>query len=59
MRRARGELALLRSVLLGLVLIAAVPPGSGHAPDLGKHWAAAAPPGAAHVPVPLVAKRWC
>jgi hypothetical protein len=58
MRRARGVVALLSSVLLGLVLIAAAQPGPVHAPDVGKGWAAAARPGDAGVPAPLVAKRW-
>ncbi len=59
MRRARGVLALLSSVLLGLVLIAAAQPGAVHAPDVGKRWAVAARPGDAGVPAPLVGKRWC
>jgi len=58
MRRARGVLALLSSVLLGLVLVAAGQPGSGRAPDLGKRWVSPAPPGAAHLPTPLLGKRW-
>jgi hypothetical protein len=58
MRRARGVLALLRSVLLGLILVAAAQPGAVHAPYLGKRWAAAAPPGDARIPAPLLGKRW-
>ena len=58
MRRARGVVALLSSVLLGLVLIAAAQPGAVHASDVGKGWAAAARPGDAGVRAPLVAKRW-
>jgi hypothetical protein len=59
MRRARGVLALLSSVLLGLALIAAAQPGALHAPEVGKRWAAAVRPGDAGVPRPLVGKRWC
>ena len=58
MRRAPGACALLRSALLGLVLLAAAQPGAGRAPDVAKRWAAGAPPAAAHLVTPLVAKRW-
>ena len=56
MRRSWGVLALLRSVLLGLVLVAAAQPGASHAQDLGKRWAAAARPGASHAQD--LGKRW-
>lgn len=59
MRRAPGVLALLSSVLLGLALVGAAQPRSGHAPDLGKRWAAVAPPASAHVLTPTLGKRWC
>lgn len=59
MRRVPGVRALLRSALLGLVLVAAAQPGSGRAPDLGKRWAAAPPPASAHFLAPALGKRWC
>lgn len=59
MRRAPGVRALLRSALLGVVLIVAGQPGAGHAPDLGKRWAAPSPYRTAHIQAPLLGKRWC
>ena len=58
MRRAPGAAALLRSVVLGLILVAAAQPGQGRSPDLGKRWAAQ-PVAAAHLVTPLLGKRWC
>jgi len=57
MRRGPGAAALLRSLVLGLVLIAAAQPGQGRSPDLGKRWAAH-PVAAAHLVTPLLGKRW-
>jgi hypothetical protein len=60
MRRTRGVFALLRSVLLGLAVIAAAQPGNVRAPAplVVKRWASVAPSGAVRAPAPLVVKRW-
>jgi len=58
MRHAPGVFALLRSVLLGLALIAAAQPGAGPAPLVVTRLAAAAPSGNVRAPAPLVVKRW-
>jgi hypothetical protein len=58
MRRSRGVLVLLGSVLVGLVVISASQPWPGHAPDIGKRWVAAAAPRSAGAPGPLIGKRW-
>ena len=58
MRHAPGALALLRSLLLGLALIAAAQPGAGPATLLGKRWAAAAPSGSVRAPGTFLGKRW-
>ncbi len=57
MRHARGPVALLSSVLLGLSLLAAAQPSAVPAPDTGTHRALAAhsSPGTL---VPLLGKRW-
>jgi hypothetical protein len=57
MRHAPGAAALIRSVLLGLVLVAAAQPGPGRAPDPGTHWAGDSAT-TAHVVRPLLGKRW-
>jgi hypothetical protein len=57
MRRARGLVALLSSVLLGLALLAAAQPSAGRAPDSGTYRALAAQSGPGTL-VPLLGKRW-
>ena len=58
MRAAPGVVALLRSVLLVLILVAAAGPQQGNAPGLDTSRAAGAHPATAHLVAPLVAKRW-
>jgi hypothetical protein len=58
MRAAPGVVALLRSALLVLILVAASGPQPGDAPGLAPGQAAGASPVAAHLVTPLVAKRW-
>ncbi len=58
MSRARGILALIRSVFLGLVLVAAVQPGAEGGPDARANWAAPSPPTAALGATPFLGKRW-
>jgi hypothetical protein len=58
MRAAPGVVALLRSAVLVLILVAAAGPQPGNAPVHGTGWAAGAQPAAAHLVTPLVAKRW-
>ena len=57
MRHARGVVALLSSLLLALVLLAAAQPSVGSAPDAGMHrvLTAQSRPGTA---APLLGKRW-
>ena len=56
MRRSRGVIALLETIFLGFVLIAAAQGGPG--PDLGKRWTSAAPLVGSQVVTPLLGKRW-
>jgi hypothetical protein len=58
MRAAPGVVALLRSALLGLILVAAAGPQQGNAPGLDTSRAASVQPATAHLVAPLVAKRW-
>jgi hypothetical protein len=58
MRAAPGVVALLRSALLVLILVAAAGPRQGNAKGLDTSRAAGAQPAAAHLVTPLVAKRW-
>ena len=58
MRAAPGVVALLRSALLGLILVAAAGPQQGNAPGLDTSQVAGAQPAATHLMTPLVAKRW-
>ena len=58
MRAGPGVVALLRSALLVLILVAAAGPRQGHAPGLDTSRVAGAQPAAAHLVTPLVAKRW-
>lgn len=58
MRAAPGVVALLRSAVLVLILVAAAGPQQGKAPGDGTGRAAGAQPAAAHLVTPLVAKRW-
>jgi hypothetical protein len=58
MRAAPGVVALLRSVLLGLILVAAAGPQQGNARGLDTSRAAGVQPATAHLVAPLVAKRW-
>jgi len=58
MRCLLGVAALLRSTVLGVVLIAAAQPGAGSSSDPGGRPVAASSPAAAHVPAPLLGKRW-
>ena len=58
MRAAPGVVALLRSVLPVLILVAAAGPQQGNAKGLDTSRAAGAQPAATHLMTPLVAKRW-
>jgi hypothetical protein len=58
MRAGPGVVALLRSVLLVLILVAAAGPQQGNAPGHGTGRAVGAQPATAHLVTPLVAKRW-
>lgn len=58
MRCLAGAAALLRSIVLGVVLLAAAPPRICPSPDPGARPAAAPLSAAAHVPAPLLGKRW-
>jgi hypothetical protein len=58
MRCLPGAAALLRSIVLGVVLVAAARPGTGPSLDPGGRPAAAPSPAAAHVMAPLLGKRW-
>ena len=58
MRAAPGVVALLRSALLLLILVAAAGPQHGNATGIGASRASGAQPAATHLVAPLVAKRW-
>ncbi len=58
MRCLPGAAALLRSIVLGVVLVAAAQSGASPSPDPGGRRAAAPSPTAAHVVTPLLGKRW-
>ena len=58
MRCPQGIAALIRSIVLGAVLVAAAQPGTGPASEPGGSRIAAPSPAAAHVPIPLLGKRW-
>jgi hypothetical protein len=58
MRCHPGAAALLRSIVLGVVLVAAAQPGTGSSQNPGGRPAAAPSPAAAHVLAPLLGKRW-
>ena len=58
MRAAPGVVALLRSALLGLILVAAAGPQQGNGPGFDTSRAAGVQPATAHLVAPLVAKRW-
>ena len=57
MRCLRGAAALLRSVVLGIAIVAAAQPGAATSPDPGP-WAAAPSPASTHALIPLLGKRW-
>ncbi len=58
MRAAPGVVALLRSALLVLILVAAAGPQQGERHGPGTSRAAGAQPASTHLVTPLVAKRW-
>ena len=58
MRCHPGAAALLRSIVLGVVLVAVARPGTGPSQDPGGRPAAAPSSAAALVPAPLLGKRW-
>ena len=58
MRRLPGAAVPIRSIVLGVVLVAAAQPGTGPSPDPGLRPLVAPPSAAAHVPAPLLGKRW-